>query len=504
MKRGKIIPSGFLALLVTVIANGSLAPRVFAWGGLPHQQIIDGALTAIPARDHISLRLGPEAGHLRDTVEMGDWMNSLIVVQENWHVTTEDYPQVESEYFGNDYLLFPAAPHFFNHMLPQVHDTYTPFFLRALQALRTEDTTNAVRWMGSLLHFVTDSGSPPHTIGLKGPNHSKMENWLDASKIDLRGYQPQLLGDTDEEAVQGLQRRMDALIARNAKIARRMLPYAEANDRTHIEPMALDCARETARVTADVIHTLMALSLRQAPENAASIVADVTALQLTEHPFLPAKLILLGTNFSTLSSLDDLSPGEYSGTFFLHNLPPGTYRAAIERPGAETLFIPPFTLESGHQANFTWHLQGTSPAGNTVQNADFKLHWLSSHFPDHWHHEFGCHCWLSDNIPVVHGNAYRLYVLPARSSGREVTLQWMAQHWERTKDPDISVPAAQDLSGGLTVTAPSTAVYGRLAIAGDDPPQAAFREAVMIPVAKTAAAQLTREIACPGGESARL
>lgn len=489
MKRGRFIPSGFLVLLVTAVAGAALTLKVFAWGGLPHQQIVDGAFTAIPADDHISLRLGPEAEHLRDTVEMGDWMNSLIVVQENWHVTTEDYPQTESEYFGNDYLLFPAAPHFFNHMMPQVHDTYRPFFLRALQALRTEDQANAVRWMGSLLHFVTDSGSPPHTIGVKGHDHTKMENWLDAGKINLQDYQPQLLGNTDEEAVQGLQKRMDGLIARNAKIARQMLPYAEANDRSHIEPMALDCAEETARVAADVIHTLLVLSARTAPANTGSMVATITAPHLTEHSLLPAKLILLGTNLSTLSSLDDSSPALYSGTFFLHNLPPGTYRAAIERPGAETLFPPPFTLKAAQQAHFTWHLEGTSPTGDMVQNADFNLRWLSPDIPDHWHHDSTCRCWLSDNIPVVHGHSYRLYVALSGSSKREATFQWMAQHWQRTSDPDVHIRAAQQLSGGITVTAPPAAVYARMAIAGDGPPQSAFREVFMVPATNSASSR---------------
>lgn len=470
-----------VALLVALLP----AAKVLAWGGLPHQQIIDGALTAIPSDDAISLRLGAEAGHLRDTVEMGDWMNSLIVVQENWHVTTEDYPQVESEYFGNDYLLFPAAPHFFNHMMPQVHDTYVPYFLRALQALRTEDHANAVRWMGSLLHFVTDSGSPPHTIGLKGPNHTKMENWLDAGKIDLRSYHAQLLGDTDEEAVKGLGRRMDALITRNAEIARRMAPYAEANDRAHIEPMALDCAEETARVSADVIHTLLVLSARPSTEGTASISATITAPHLAEHSLLPAKLILLGTNFSTLSSLDDSSLDQYAGRFILHQLPPGTYQAAIERPGTETLFPPPFTLKSGQQLHFTWHLQGTSPANNLVQNSSFDLHWLSPDSPDHWHHDADCHCWLSDNIPVAHGNSYRLYVVPTQQASREATLQWMAMHWQRTTDSPVHIPAAQQFSGAATVTAPPTAVYARIAIAGDGSPQSSFREAVMMPTANS-------------------
>lgn len=480
MKSGKLSDR----LLLLCIALGAIlgsAARVFAWGGLPHQQIIDAALAAIPADDQITLRLGGEAGHLRDTVEMGDWMNSLIVVRENWQVTTEDYPQIESEYFGNDYLLFPAAPHFFSHIMPQVHDTYDPYFLRALQALRTEDQANATRWMGSLLHFVTDSGSPPHTIGLTGPNHTRMENWLDASRIDLQGYQPQLLGSKDEAAVAGLRRRMDGLIARNGEIARRMVPYAQANDRAHVEPLALDCATETARVAADVIHTLLILSQKPTPADAASIVASVTAPGLSEQPLLPAKLILLGTNFSTLSSLNYSSAHQYAGTFFLRNLPAGTYRVAIERPGAETLFVPSLTLHQGEETHFSWHLTSTSPSDNLVQNSTFTLHWLSSAAPDHWHHDPQCRCWLSDNIPVIQGNGYRAFAVPNRTSHREVSLQWMAMHWQRTDDAPVRLPSAQDLSHAATVTPPPTAVYARIAVAGDDPPQESLRSVILVP-----------------------
>jgi hypothetical protein len=462
-----------------------IVPHVHAWGGLPHQQIVDGALTAIPATDHLPLRFGDETRHLRDTVEMGDWMNSLIVVQENWHVTTEDYPQTSAEYFGNDYLLFPAAPHFFSHIMPQVHETYGPYFLRALQALRTEDNANAVRWIGSLLHFVTDSGSPPHAIGLKGPNHTKMENWLDASHIDLRDYQPQLLGRDDAEAVAGLERRMDGLIARNGAIARQMLPYAEANDRARVEPLALDCAEETARVTADVLHTLLVLSAPQAASEGTSLLATVSAPALAEHPFLPAKLILLGTNDSTLSTAEFVVSGQYSGDFHFRNLAPGTYRAAIERPGATTLFRT-LTLASGQANTFSWRLAPSSPAGNLVQNADFSLHWLSPTAPDHWHLDAGCHCWLSDNIPVTRGASYRASFLVQGKAEPTVTLEWMAMHWKRTDDAPIPIAAAGDASqdpGSMTtVTAPPAAVYARFSVSGDQPPQDALRTVALIPV----------------------
>ena len=435
---------------------------LFGWGGYPHQYILDAALSAIPENDEIGLRLGSETRHLRDTVELGDWVNSLIVVQENWHVTTEDFPQKGSEYFGNDYLLFPGAPHTYSHIMPQVHETYRPFFLRALQALRTENPENAARWTGSLMHFVTDSGSPAHAIALTGANHSKMENWLDASKLDLKGYQPRLLGKNDSQALTGLVARMDGLLARNGEIGKHMLPYADANDRPHLEPLEMDCAAETARVAADVLHTLLVLSTRKQPGKSGSLLATVTAPSLAEHPLLPAKLILLGTNYSTLSTLNYASTDRYSGSFELRNLPVGIYRAVVERPGARTMFSQPFMLKAG--TRLTWHLQQPTEAGNLVQNPDFALRWVNAAKPDHWHHEDTCHCWLSDNIPVNVSAEYSATSILPPSSTRAVTLEWMAKHWQTTSDPVIRV------SDSVKVRAPQTAVYARFALAGDEPP----------------------------------
>ncbi len=75
-----------------------------------------------------------------------------------------------------------------DHLVPEVNRTYDPYFRRALQALRTETPLNAARWIGSLLHFVEDTGSPPHPAEIHGDVHSKMENWVDAKQIHLPGY----------------------------------------------------------------------------------------------------------------------------------------------------------------------------------------------------------------------------------------------------------------------------------------------------------------------------
>src|SRR5205807_10459785 len=93
---------------------------------------------------------------------------------------------------------------------------------------------NAARWMGSLLHYVTDTGSPPHTIGLSGPAHTKMENWLDASKLDVRGYSPKVLSR------EAFLARMDGLIEFSKQRCERLKPLIEAGDRAQCEPVIME------------------------------------------------------------------------------------------------------------------------------------------------------------------------------------------------------------------------------------------------------------------------
>jgi len=86
--------------------------------------------------------------------------------------------ELEAQFYSNNYLIFPGAPRSYQQDVPDVVNTYRPFFLRALRALRTKFPANAARWLGSLLYFVTDTGSPPHALVFKGDIHTKMENWL--------------------------------------------------------------------------------------------------------------------------------------------------------------------------------------------------------------------------------------------------------------------------------------------------------------------------------------
>jgi len=153
------------------------------WGDKPHHDIVDASLSALPVEDRLVERLGPKRAN------------------------------------------FPGAPRSYQNDVP-----YRPLFIRALQALRTESPANAVSWLGSLLHFVTDTGSPPpHALVYKG---------------DI-----------------------------------------QANDRARYEPIALESAAETALVVADTLHTLLVLSA--GPVSGGELRAEVRAVSAAEIEGLP-------------------------------------------------------------------------------------------------------------------------------------------------------------------------------------------------------------------------
>ena len=465
------------ALLTGVVCVTAILP----WDSKIHSGIIHAALMCIPPEDRIQQRWGDEVWRLQEYVQLGDWVNALANEQEAWNVGGQTLTQAGVQFYANDYLIFPGSPRPIQHSVPDVKATYEPFFRRALQALRTESPANAARWTGSLLHFVTDSGSPPHTIGVKGEEHTKMESWLDTSLIDLNAYQPRMLGATEDTAIEGLLRRMDALIAFSAVRGRELLPLVKVNDRAHMEPIALESAAETARVAADVIHTLLQLSKYSAPIAQAGLIADITAPEIKGMENLPAKLMVLGTEYSTLS--EQSLPGfhAYRGVFSLRNLPPGQYRIAIERVGSQTLYLPTLILKPSETLHASWKLQSSEVPGNLAPNPDLSLHWVASNAPDHWHYEGSKHEWISDNIPVVSGKNYHVGCELKAGATSEVELQWMAHAWEAMRIPALPFDLSNRRHVDITIPAPSGAIFVRFIVQSQEDPSTLLQRVFVAP-----------------------
>lgn len=460
---------------VCILISGS---RLYAWGRKQHTQILDAALTTVSEQDHVVPRLGDETWQLRYYVQMGDWYNAFVSESEQWTILDESFGHVSAQFYANDFQIFPEAPAPFNHSVPGVLGSYRPFFFRALQALRTESPANAARWVGSLLHFVTDSGSPPHTLDIHGEMHVKMETWVDASRIDLKGYHPRLLGHTDEEAAQGLIQRMDGLIRVNRERARRMLPLAQSNNRPALEPIALEAATETAKVTADVLHTLFVLTAQTGDPGRASLTATISAPPVAGMEFVPAKLMIIGTNYSTLSEPLIETPRYYRGSFDLHGLPPGSYRAIVERTGAQTLFTGILALRAGEHLTLNWRLRPSRPAQNLVRDPEFKIRWAAKNAPDEWRFDRAKNCWASDNIPVEAGSRYRAGFVAKGSDRAEVKLQWLTAHWKGIAPPFVAIHGE---SSAAAITAPAGAVYARFIIAGPNDPADSLRSMFLTP-----------------------
>jgi hypothetical protein len=148
----------------------------------------------------------------------------------------------------------------------------------------------------------------------------------------------------------------------------------DADRREPVEPVVLESALETARVTADLLHTLGVLAAL--PAQGATLSGSVV-LPKSNHPSLDAlsaKVVLLGTDFSTLTAAD--------GSFVFRHLPEGDYQWMALAPGASSVAAPLSIRGAECILPKPARLEGA--AGNLLRNSDFRLRWTAPDAPDHW------------------------------------------------------------------------------------------------------------------------
>src|SRR5688572_18150484 len=367
--------NGWMRLFCLVVLLVCVSVRcALSWG--PHAEITQAALDALGPKDLVIRHLGEQAQRLTNYAWMGDYRRL-------------PFEEPGELFYADDYLLFPEAIAHWDHICPEVKKTYRPYFRRALQALRTETPRNAARWIGSLLHFVEDTGSPPHAAEIRGPVHTKMETWVNAKLIQIAGYRPQLLGTNDDHALEGFLKRMDGIIEFSKERARKVRLNVEIGHRKAVEPIVLESALETSRVTADLLHTLGVIGLKP---TSGILRGTVQSRQPIGLERFAAKVVLEGTSFSTLADL--------AGRFEFRNLPPGNYKIVALRPG-NGIARQELEIRAGTNL-YNLVLDGT----NLLRNADFALRWKQPDAPDCW--DFWQGAWNGEIIPLKLGQKYRL------------------------------------------------------------------------------------------------
>jgi hypothetical protein len=201
------------------------------------------------------------------------------------------------------------------------------------------------------------------------------------------GYQPRLLGKTDDQALAGLLQRIAGLVEFSKVRAERALTLVSQPkpDRAQVEPIVLESALESARVTADVLYTVFTLGLASQPEGA-SLAGTVTAATLPLRDEHGARIVLLDTDYATLATTAKPRPEgtAWQGSYTLHHLPVGTYRVLAYRTASQYRISEQITLEAGKQTRLDFSLLAAEPAGNIIENPKGRLAYLQPGVPDRW------------------------------------------------------------------------------------------------------------------------
>jgi len=206
--------------------------------------------------------------------------------------------------------------------------------------------------------------------------HAKMERWVDESKIRIADYKPRLLGKTDEEAVRGFQERMAELISYSQIRALQLKPLVEKLNKRINQPLELDCALETARVTADIVHTLFTLGRETMSAAEGVLEGTIEGLPPTGYASVPAKVMLAGTSYATTCNAQ--------GRFQLRRLPPGRYSLWLLATGYECAQETAVELKAGKTTYLSKKLATDAVPGNLVRNPRFQLEWIKPGQPDWW------------------------------------------------------------------------------------------------------------------------
>jgi hypothetical protein len=388
-----------------------------AWG--PHSEITVAAAKVLDKDDPILTYINNDMGVLRAIA----WANDnaaagLITGHRGYRVYARDF-------FDYPGWVVPWGSDI-GHGYDPKDDSYKMFFNRTIQAMQTETPDNAIGWMGAMIHLVEDSGAPPHAGHVPWKYHIQLEGWIDANKIDIAGYKPRLFGKTPQDALEGICKRINELHDFSVERAKKGMPMVDRNDRPAVENLILESALESAKVTADLLHTLGYLQSQMKPVAGAGRLGGAITPGSNDLLVTP-KVMLLETRYSTLC--------DAKGHYVFQNLPPGKYLMAVMLPTCSPKFLD-VRVEADKAASQDVQLEKT---GNLLRNGEQSVRFLQKDQPDGWFKELepkpGQPQWESETVMAKPGQAFRLTVKWKKAAKGEAAIIWnrQAAQWDADK-----------------------------------------------------------------------
>lgn len=227
----------------------------------------------------------------------------------------------------------------------------------AVEAMRSGDEKAAVKFCGVYSHTIGDTAEPIHAVHPSivdlvvppPPEYAAFElhAGLESLKapVNIEGYQPQLLGTNVQQAVQQAY----VGLVRAAKVgASQAVPMAQAiytNNRARAVELSSLAQNESARNTADFMHTVMQLASSQAS-------SDMPKLDLCNYPYAACSVDMLYRYRPTV----DVSLIPYSGKNYPLSLRSSGGIESVHGLGMVPYLGPPYTADHLRQTSIEYFM----------------------------------------------------------------------------------------------------------------------------------------------------
>jgi len=302
-------------------------------------------------------------------------------------------------FYANDYLMYRKNRQDLDYA--EGHPSHNwDHYRRVLQAFRTETDINAIRYLGAMLHYVEDSCPISHIClpgTYQGKWHGPLESLIHTNGYSIAGYQPRLLGEDEEGMLRGIFARLNVVGVSARERWARIKPLVDAGgDKNRLmdrlDPIILEQAYDTSRLTADVLFTLFTWADKHKGNDGGQLTGTVTASHIPLLDGLGAKVYLVdaatrvATDYETLTEpLPDALSGElWKGRFAFRNLPDGVYLVCANRTASRPVVSDPVVVKRGAAVDIALSLKESEPAGNLVENPDGGFEIYLSGSPDRW------------------------------------------------------------------------------------------------------------------------